>query len=214
MDIFISDLPRAQRYKLMVGAVVPRPIAWITSRSPEGLVNAAPYSAFTIASVSPPMLLVNCSRRDGAEKDTARNIQATGDFVINVSTEGQLDLMHSCSAELGPEVSETERFAIALAPSRIVSAPRVADAPVSFECRLHRMIEVGDERNQLIIGEVVHAHVDPAVLNGDKIDQARLRPIGRIGGPTYTALGELFHRPALSGQLADLARLKQAGGNR
>jgi flavin reductase (DIM6/NTAB) family NADH-FMN oxidoreductase RutF len=160
------------------------------------------------------MLLVNCSRRDGAEKDTARNIQATGDFVINVSTEGQLDLMHSCSAELGPEVSETERFAIALAPSRIVSAPRVADAPVSFECRLHRMIEVGDERNQLIIGEVVHAHVDPAVLNGDKIDQARLRPIGRIGGPTYTALGELFHRPALSGQLADLARLKQAGGNR
>lgn len=186
-------------YRLLVGCVVPRPIAWITTVDEQGRVNAAPFSSFNYVATSPPMLAVNVALRPGSGsiKDTARNIAATGEFVVNIATEADMELMHRSAQEFGPDVSETEVLGIDLLASKHVRVPRIASAPVQMECRLDQAVKLGRGINTLYIGEVVAFHLANTVYDGHRVDSVALRPLARLGGPFYAGLGEIFHRPML-----------------
>lgn len=138
-----QGLDPADAYRLVVGCVVPRPVAWITTQDRSGRVNAAPFSSYNYVATRPPMLAVNISTLDGDLKDTARNIIETREFVVNVSTEADLEIMHASAAEYPPEISEPEALGIPLLPSHHVKPPRIASTPVQMECRLDQAIELG-----------------------------------------------------------------------
>ena len=192
-----SSLDTTAAYRLMIGCVTPRPIAWVTTVNAEGKVNAAPFSSYNYVSHSPPMLAINIGLREGRLKDTARNIVATGEFVVNVVTEANMELMHASSAEYAPDESEIDALGIGLLPGAKVRVPRIAVAPIQMECRLERAIELGRRLNSLYIGEVLAFHLSCEFYDGRQVDSARMRPIGRLGGPYYAALGEIFMRPVL-----------------
>jgi flavin reductase (DIM6/NTAB) family NADH-FMN oxidoreductase RutF len=186
-------------YRLLVGCVVPRPIAWVTSVDDNGCVNAAPFSSYNYVSTSPPMVAINIAQRatGGGTKDTARNILASREFVVNVATEADLEVMHRCGYEYPAGVSEAEALGIELLPSTQVRAPRIASSPVQMECRLDQAVVLGTGVNTLYIGEVVAFHMREDVYDGRRVDSARLRPVARLGGPFYATLGEIIERPML-----------------
>jgi len=192
-----KTLDTESAYRLIVGCVVPRPIAWITSMSEQGVVNAAPFSSYNYVATTPPMLAVNIALREGKIKDTARNIKASGEFVVNVATEATMETMHRCGQNFPPEVSEIEALGIPLLPSRHVKVPRIAITPVQMECRLDQVVVLGRGINTLYIGEVVAFHLSPDIYDGKRVDSIKLRPIARLGGPYYSAIGETFNRPML-----------------
>jgi flavin reductase (DIM6/NTAB) family NADH-FMN oxidoreductase RutF len=181
-------------YRLLIGAVVPRPIAWITTRSPEGLVNAAPFSSYNFVAHSPPLLAVNIETRNGELKDTARNIIETGEFVVTVATLPLMEQMHGTSANYPPEASETDALGIELLPSTLVKPPRVAASPIQMECRLERALPLGRGPNTLYIGEVLAFHLSSSVFDGRYIDSVKMQPIARLSGPLYTELGPIHNR--------------------
>lgn len=191
-----QKLSAAEAYALLVGIVVPRPIAWITTLGRDRRVNAAPFSCYTFVCNKPPMLAVNLGRRDGALKDTARNIRELGSFVVNVVTEALIEPMHRSSFEYPSEVSEPEALGIALAPSRLVEPPRIAASPVALECRLQQLLELGVQKNGLVIGEVVTFHVAESIYANGRIDIRKFRPLARLGGPNYARLGEILTMPS------------------
>ncbi|MFT8244901.1 flavin reductase family protein [Roseomonas sp. BN140053] len=194
-----EGLDTATAYRLIVGCVVPRPVAWITTVDDTGRVNAAPFSSYNYVATSPPMLAVNIAARagDGAIKDTARNLRSNGEFVVNVATEATMEAMHGSAQEFPPEVSEAEALGIALLPSRKVKPPRIAASPVQMECRLDQVVTLGRGVNTLFIGEVVAFHLSRDIFDGSRVDSVKMRPIARLGGPYYAALGEIIHRPML-----------------
>jgi len=186
-----------EAYRLIVGCVTPRPVAWITTQDESGRVNAAPFSSYNYVAHSPPMLAVNIGSRKGELKDTARNIVETREFVVNVATEATLELMHASGADYPPEIGESETLGIELAPSTVVRPPRIPATPIQMECRLEHVLPLGRGLNTLYIGEVVAFHLSEAIFNGRHIDAVAMRPIARLGGPYYAGLGEIFHRPML-----------------
>ena len=197
VTIEAAGLATPDAYRLLIGCVVPRPIAWITTSSAAGVVNAAPFSSFNYVAHSPPMLAVNIGSREGKLKDTARNIVETGEFTVNVATQATMEIMHRTGADYPPEVSEAEALGIELLPGVKVKPPRVAASPIHMECRLERAVPLGRGLNTLYIGEIVAFHLAPEVYDGRNVDSVKLQPIARLGGPYYAALGEIFHRPAL-----------------
>jgi len=198
VTVAASGLDTQKAYKLIIGCVVPRPIAWITTLSAAGRVNAAPFSSYNYVSHSPPMVAVNIGLRAGKLKDTARNILETREFVVNVATESARQAMHDCSADFPPEASEPEALGIALLPSQFVKPPRIAVSPVHMECRLDQAVRLGTGNNTLYIGEVIAFHLSPDVFDGEKVDSAALRPLARLGGPYYTTLGQIIHAPIMA----------------
>ena len=187
----------ATAYRLVCGAVAPRPIAWITTQSLSGHVNAAPFSSYNYVAHSPPMLAVNIASRLGELKDTARNIREMGHFVVNVATQATMELMHLSAADYPPDVSETEALDIELLPGVAGPVPRIAASPIHMECKLDQFITLGRGLNVLYIGEIVAFHFSQSVYDGRHVDTAAVAPIARLGGPYYAALGEIFYRPAL-----------------
>lgn len=186
-------------YRLIVGCVAPRPVAWITTVDEDGLVNVAPFSSYNYVATSPPMLAVNIAKRPGSghTKDTARNIAAMREFVVNVATEANMELMHRSAQEFPPGVSEAQALDIPLLASRHVRAPRIAASPVQMECRLDQVITLGRGINTLYIGEVVAFHLSDRVYDGHRVDSVAMRPVARLGGPFYAGLGEIYNRPML-----------------
>ncbi len=186
-----------EAYRLIVGCVSPRPVAWITTQDAAGRINAAPFSSYNYVAHSPPMLAVNIGSRAGELKDTARNIVETGEFVVNVATEATLEQMHASGADYPPEVNELEQLGIETAPSSRVRPPRIISTPIQMECRLEHVLPLGRGLNTLYIGEVLAFHLSEKFYNGRHIDAIAMRPISRLGGPYYAGLGEIFHRPML-----------------
>jgi len=192
-----ENLDTESSYRLLVGCVVPRPIAWITTLNEDGSVNAAPFSSYNYVCTSPPMLAINIATREGNEKDTAVNITARGEFVVNVVNAALMDEMHRSAANYPAGVSETAALGIRLLPSVLVQPPRVADSPVQMECRLDQKVVLGRGINTLYIGEVVGFHLSNEVYDGHRVDSRRIDPISRLGGPFYGTLGEVIHKPML-----------------
>lgn len=186
-----SGLSAAQCYTLLTGVVVPRPVAWVTSMSSSGALNLAPFSAFTMVSNEPPMVGINIGLRDGDLKDTARNIADRGEYVINIAGWDQHETVHASGLAHAPEVDEAELLGLATEPSEVVSVPRLANARVSLECRLSRVVEFGRAGAQFTVGEVVRFHVASEAIDGLKIDTVLLDPVARVAGPTYTRLGDV-----------------------
>lgn len=190
-------------YKLMIGCIVPRPIALVATISSDGIRNLAPFSFFTGIS-SKPTLICFCPGPRAASaqrKDTLRNISMTKEFVVNVVSEEIGAAMNLTSGEYPPEVDEFAVAGLTAVPSDLVKPPRVAESPVNLECRLYLTIEFSEEPGggNLVIGEVVRLHVADALLENFKIDPDKLQAVGRMGGTSYTRTRDRFDmiRPKL-----------------
>jgi flavin reductase (DIM6/NTAB) family NADH-FMN oxidoreductase RutF len=191
-----ETLRSRERYDLLISAIVPRPIAFVTSLSPSGVVNLAPFSFFQGVAVTPPTVMIAISRKaGGALKDTWGNIAATRDYVIHGVTEDLLEAVVIAAAEWPAEVSEVDKAGLELTPSDRVRTPRLAAAKVAFECRLDALHEVHGVG--LVLGEVLRAHVDDELLVPGKveIDNNVYRPIARLGSDLYLRGGEILRRP-------------------
>lgn len=192
MDIDTAMLSADAAYKLMTGSIVPRPIAWVTTLSENGLVNAAPFSAFTFVSNKPPMIGISIGRKQGKLKDTARNILRTSEFVVNIATVALLEKVHKSADEYPEDVSEIEELAIEVDSSRTIEVPRIASAPICFECRLVQVIDFGDAGSKFFVGRIEMFRVRDDLIENGKIETRRLQPIARLGGPNYAGLGEVI----------------------
>jgi len=190
-------LSTQERYQLLTSLVVPRPIAWVSTRSPAGVPNLAPFSYFAALSPTPLLVGISVGHRPGGPKDTLRNVRDTGVFCVNVATEAQLEALNRSSGDYPPEVDEFALAGVPLAEAESVGAPYVADCPAVLECRLFREVELGSAPNTLLIGEVLRVRLsDHIPLAGGTLfaDSTALRPVGRLWGDLYTLLGEM---PAL-----------------
>ncbi|MCE7947010.1 MAG: flavin reductase family protein [Chloroflexi bacterium CFX4] len=181
----------AALYKLMIGSILPRPIGWISSVDAQGTPNLAPYSFFNAVCANPPTVLFCPMIRGmaGNHKDTLRNVRETGEFVVNIVSAPLAEAMNATAADFPPEVDEFEAVGLAKAPSVVVRPPRVAASLIHYECKVSQIVTVGEAAGggSVVLGEVVHLHVDDKVLIGtDKIDLAVLQPIGRLAGSAYT----------------------------
>jgi flavin reductase (DIM6/NTAB) family NADH-FMN oxidoreductase RutF len=178
-------------YRLMISIVVPRPIAWTSTISADGVLNAAPFSYFQALSSKPPMVMISVGRRKGgAAKDTRQNIEATREFVVNIVSEGSGVRMVRTSVDYPPEVSEFAEAGLTPVPSTKVRPPRIGESAVSLECRLDRVLDVGT--SGVCIGQVVLIHLRDDVLAPDgTVDPWKLRPLARLGGASYAPLREV-----------------------
>ncbi len=185
MDIKTSDIDKKQIYKLMTSTIVPRPIAWISTVSKEGIYNLAPFSYFAGVSSSPPLVMVSIgSRENGEKKDTWKNIEETGEFVINIVTKELLEKMNISSISFDAEIDEFEKAGLTPEKSTIVKAPRVAESPVSIECRKFEIINIG--KVGIVFGEVLNFHIKDEILNEKGyVDTTKLEIVGRLGGANY-----------------------------
>ena len=189
-EIDPARLEGREPYFLITTLVVPRPIAWVSSLSAGGVVNLAPHSYFNVISSNPWILHFTST----GEKDTLRNVRATGEFVVNVVSRELVEEMNFTSADFPPDHIELEWAGLESAPSVRVSPPRVARARVAFECRVNDVVSKGN--GHMVFGDVVLAHVDEELLVDGRVDPHRLKPVGRLGGALYTdASGDIFKLP-------------------
>lgn len=190
MEIDPKGRTAAQNYKLMTGMVVPRPIAFVTSLSPEGKLNAAPFAYFNAVAHKPPLVMVSITYRDGKKKDTLRNVEATREFVVNMVNEDIAEAINICAGSYEYGVNELEKAGLTTLPSRIVKPPRVAESPGALECRVHQIIDLGT--HNLILGEVVMFHLRDDLFQDETVNVHRLRPIARLSKNYYTRCRDIF----------------------
>ena len=185
--------------------IVPRPIGWISTVSADGIANLAPFSFFNGVSDSPPAVMFAANGRinQGRLKDTLTNVEATGEFVVNLATEALSDEMNATSASVDPEVDEFALAGLTATPSRIVKPPRVAQSPAQLECRYLQTVDLAssdpDIRNAVVLGEVIGIHIaDEALTAEGRVDTALMRPLARLGYMEYTVVEKVFSldRPA------------------
>jgi flavin reductase (DIM6/NTAB) family NADH-FMN oxidoreductase RutF len=186
------------RYNPLKACVAPRPIGWMTTIDPDGLVNLAPFSFFNLLSYDPAFVMFSAGvhEGDGGRKDTVANIEATGEFVYNMATFAQKDQMNRTAQIIDRGVDEMAAAGLEPLPSRLVRPPRVKGSPVHFECRLHEVIELPgrkpSSRHQLVIGRVVAVHIDEAALTDGRVDLVKVRPIARLGYKDYAVVDATF----------------------
>jgi flavin reductase (DIM6/NTAB) family NADH-FMN oxidoreductase RutF len=196
----ISIDPNAQsereNYKLLIGSIIPRPIAFVTTLSQEGILNAAPYSYFTIVTANPPMIAISVQRKQGKRKDTSRNALDTGAFVVHISDESYIHEINQTAANLPPDESEVTLVGLTPVASEKIAVPGIAEASVRMECVLEQAIPLGGTEGapaaDLIIGRVVQFHLADALYEHGHIDPVELGPVSRLAGSSYARLGEIF----------------------
>lgn len=185
-----SNTSPGEFYRLLTSSVVPRPIAWVSSRSAAGVDNLAPFSFFSVSSTNPPIVQFTTV---GGFKHSSDNARATGQFVINVATEPMIDYVNATSAGFDEDINEFEAVGVASEPAAVVDCLRVKDSPVSIECVLHQIIEVGN--SQVVMGRVVAVTVDPRVAADDgHPDFTKLAPLARLGRTEWGLPGEVVVR--------------------
>lgn len=195
-----EDLPAREGYKLLISTVTPRPIAWVVSQDAKGVNNAAPFSFFNVFAGDPPVIGIGIgSRRPGQVKDTRANIRATGQFVVNLVSEANAEKMNITAIEFDPGVDEIAEAGLTPLPSVRVKPPRIAESPVSMECELMQIVDLGE--SGLVLGRVLAMHVrDDLVLDASKhyIDTPNLKLIGRMhGSGWYARTSDLFEMPRI-----------------
>ncbi|TCP64293.1 flavin reductase family protein [Baia soyae] len=198
-----KQLTQKENYKLMIGSVLPRPIAFVTSMNQDGIVNAAPFSFYTAVSTNPPMIGFTVNRKPGnVQKDTASNIQLNGEFVVHVVDETNVAMVNETATEFPSNVSEVEAAGFTLEPSEVVTVPRIRESKVQLECKLHQIIPMGGiadaPNSDFIVGEIVQFHVQDDLLMDGKINTDQLKPVGRLAGLYYGNIGETYAMPRKS----------------
>ena len=183
-------------YKVLTGAVIPRPIGWISTVDERGIPNLAPFSFFNAVGEDPPHVMFSTVRPNDSNKDTLNNVLATGQFVVNMATEELVEAVNKTSATLPSEINEFEYAGLTPIPSLLVNAPRVKESPIHFECELvHHYSLQGHKHGgaTVIIGKIVMFHMDENVMLDDyKINQEMYRPVARLAGSNYAKIGEIF----------------------
>ncbi len=185
-----SELEKKQLYRIMTGVVAPRPIAFVTTKGKNGVVNAAPFSYFNMVTSKPPRVSIVVNHSPEGIKDTGRNIIETKQFVVNIVTEDILESVNECSRRLPPEESEIERTSLNLVDSLEIKVPQIKESQVRFECVLDARVPF--ESADMFIGEVVKIHIDPMIYNGDKVNVLALSPILRLDGNNYGKIGNVI----------------------
>lgn len=191
MEIKTDSLEWRDAYKLLQGSILPRPIAFVSSLDENGNANLAPFSFFTAISADPMMVCFSPMRRgkDGAKKDTLKNIEKTKQFVINIVGEEFVGQMNECATEFASEVDEFEASGLTKEKSAAVKAPRVKESQVHLECELDQVFHFGGDyagAGSLVIGKVIHVHVNDDLYESGRINSEKLNPVGRLAGATYT----------------------------
>ncbi|MGA2389920.1 MAG: flavin reductase family protein [Candidatus Sulfotelmatobacter sp.] len=204
-----SEIPYSELYNLLINSVVPRPIAWVSTVSAAGQPNLAPFSFFNAVCANPPLLAFapglrpskNSKSIHGEPKDTLHNVRETEEFVVNTVTYELAEAMNLTSGEYDASVNEFELAKVTPVASTIIRPPRVAESPVSFECKLHQILDFSPSptSSSLVIGEIVCIHVSGALLKDGKLDRNSVDLIGRMGGTQYTRTTQRFDmiRPKL-----------------
>lgn len=198
-----AEISPQQLYKILIGSIMPRPIAWVSTLSASGQANLAPFSFFTVASVNPPIICfaplfaVADANGKGIAKDTLRNIDETGEFVVNFVGEDIVRKMHQTSAPYPSDVSEFDAVGLTPLPSEMISPPRVAESVVNMECKLHQIVRLGDEQlaGSLIIGQILCIHFAENVYKDEHVDIDLLKPVGRMAGTSYSTVKDRFELP-------------------
>jgi len=197
LDLRLAELPAHERYKLLIGLVIPRPIAWISTWSENGVANCAPFSFFNVFSEDPPLCVIGINpRSDGAMKHSLKNIRRTREFVVNLVDEATANAMHLSSREYPEEVSEFEQVGLTTAPAITVKHPRIAEAAACLECRVERIVEISGTR-ELVLGEIQLVHARGGIIDPQtkRISEAHYRPIGRLFGERYCTTRQRFNLP-------------------
>lgn len=186
-----SSLSGTDRYKLLTGLVIPRPIGWVGSVGSDGVRNLAPYSYFNVVAATPPTAIFSSGRPQGAPKDTLANVIATGEFTLNIVDETLTNSMHATSERFPADVDEFEAVGLTAVTGGVVSAPMVAEAAASLECKVCRVVDLGDPATaSVVFGDIVAIHVADRVLDGTRIRHDQLRAVGRIAGETYVTTAD------------------------
>ena len=210
MHFDCKSLTPRENYKLLISTVVPRPIAFVTTRGADGKVNAAPFSFFNAMDFDPPIIVLGLEARpDGQLKDTATNIQASGEFVVNIVDNALAERMNICAIDFEPDVSEPLQADLELLESVGVSPPRIAASPVSMECEKLVALELRNARH-IVLGEARHFHIrDDIVIDREKLylDLGRLDAIGRLNASGYTTTRDRFDMPRIAVDQWDVAAL-------
>jgi flavin reductase (DIM6/NTAB) family NADH-FMN oxidoreductase RutF len=189
LELDPADLGPGPTYRWLTSVVVPRPIAWVSSRSADGIDNLAPHSFFTVASDDPPVVQFTSI----GSKDSLRNVRETGEFVVNITTEALTELVNATGTDYPPELGEFDELSISREPSVRVRPPRVAEAPVALECVSAGFHEFGHAT--VVFGRVVHLAVAESVVRDGRARVELLRPMARLGGNEWSAIGEVSSRP-------------------
>jgi flavin reductase (DIM6/NTAB) family NADH-FMN oxidoreductase RutF len=202
MIVTPSEVPHSELYGILLNSVAPRPIAWVSTASPSGQLNLAPFSFFNAVCVDPPLLAFAPGLRPpkqepagrGEAKDTLRNIRETKEFVVNIVTYELGQAMNVTSGEYDASVNEFELAKLTAEPSKIVRPPRVAESPVSFECKLYQILDfsTAPTSSSLVIGQIVSIHINDSFIKDGKLDRNSLDMIGRMGGVQYTRTTQRF----------------------
>lgn len=181
-----------ENYKLLTGSIIPRPIAFVTTLSDQGVLNGAPFSYFSIVSANPPMVSLSIQRNGQSLKDTARNIYDTKEFVVHIVDEQNVTKVNDTAASLPPDQSEIDLTNLTPVSSTRVSVPGVKEAKIRMECTLEHSIELGGGSTDFIIGRIVQFHIEETIYEQGKIDPNGLAAVSRLAGNDYAKIGEIF----------------------
>ncbi|MDP4155803.1 MAG: flavin reductase family protein [Bacillota bacterium] len=184
-----------ENYKFLIGSIIPRPIAFVTTKSKDGILNGAPFSYFNIVSADPPLISLSVQRSTGRQKDTARNIREVKEFVVHIVDKHNVEKVNQTAASLPPDQSEIEFANLTLVDSLKVSVPGVRESQIRFECRLEQIIEFGQKDSpscDLIIGRIVQFHIEEGIYQNGRIDPKGLAAVSRLAGNDYANIGDIF----------------------
>jgi len=179
-------------YKLLIGSVIPRPIAFVTSLNEQGVINAAPFSYFNVVSSKPPMIMISVNRNDKGLKDTAQNIILQKEYVVHTVDEAILDAVNQTSESLPHDVSELTKTTLTTVNSQSIHTPGIKESKVRFECTLFKHVELPSA--DIFIGEVRVIHVNEGLLTNGRINASMLNPVARLAGSNYTTLGKIIKK--------------------
>jgi flavin reductase (DIM6/NTAB) family NADH-FMN oxidoreductase RutF len=200
--VAMAGLSNMQKYWLITGSIAPRPIALVTTRGANGLHNAAPFSSFTYMGEDPPLMVIGVdlygeeSHRPGEIKDTLKNIQDCGEFVVNMVDESLLEKMVLCGSDFPSHVSELDAAGLSLAPSQAMETQRIAETPIAWECRLYKILDFATSRS-IVFGEIVAMYFRDDLIDAEamRVRVDRFAPCGRLGGPNYSRTSDRIRLP-------------------
>lgn len=199
VEIDPAAIPAREVYKILIGGIVPRPIAFVSTLSTSGIGNLAPFSFFNGVSSNPPCVVISVSKKeDGSEKDTLRNIEETKQFVVNSANEWLIEPLVHCAGAYPYGVDEMSLVGLTAEPSIRIAPPRVKESALQLECELYDTLKIGSGgagSTTLVVGKIVLAHVHSAVYKNGRIEIGEFKPIGRLGGTSYGKISDIFDIP-------------------